>query len=77
MAQLLMIVIRKKAATKKYFANMITVIRLHLMSYVGLLEFIKDTYKAWRKMNGPPLAFSPCKRKVRTTPEIETTYFRL
>jgi IS4 transposase len=59
MAQLLMVVIRKKAATKKSFANMITVIRLHLMSYVGLLEFIKDTYKAWRKMNGPPLVFSP------------------
>ena len=34
-AQLLMVVIRKKAATKKSFANMITVIRLHLMSYVG------------------------------------------
>lgn len=37
-AQLLMVVIRKKAATKKSFANMITVIRLHLTSYVGLLE---------------------------------------
>ncbi|WP_157305396.1 IS4 family transposase [Chitinophaga tropicalis] len=42
-AQLLMVMIRKKAATKKSFANMITVIRLHLMSYVGLLEFIKHT----------------------------------
>src|SRR5690606_4822740 len=48
-AQLLMVVIRKKAETKKSFSNMITVIRLHLMSYVELLEFIKDTYKAWRK----------------------------
>lgn len=48
-AQLLMVVIRRKAATKKSFANMITVIRLHLMSYVELLEFVKDTYKAWRK----------------------------
>lgn len=48
-AQLLMVVIRKKSATKKSFANMITVIRLHLMSYVGLLNFIKDTYQAWRK----------------------------
>lgn len=48
-AQLLMVVIRKKAMTKKSFANMITVIRLHLMSYVELFEFIKDTYKAWRK----------------------------
>jgi hypothetical protein len=59
MAQLLMVVIRKKAATKKSFANMITVIRLHLMSYVGLLEFMKDTYKAWRKAHGPILALSP------------------
>ncbi len=56
-AQLLMVVIRKKAATKKSFANMITVIRLHLMSYVSLLEFIKDCYKAWKKANGSPFAF--------------------
>jgi hypothetical protein len=54
-AQLLMVVIRKKAQAKKSFANMITVIRLHLMSYVSLLEFIKDTYGAWRKSNSPPL----------------------
>lgn len=56
-AQLLMVVLRKKAATKKSFANMITVIRLHLMSYVGLLEFIKDTYKAWRKTHNASFAF--------------------
>ena len=57
-AQLLMVVIRKKAATKKSFANMITVIRLHLMSYVELFEFIKDTYKAWRKSHSAPNAFA-------------------
>lgn len=57
-AQLLMVVIRKKAATKKSFANMITVIRLHLMSYVNLFEFIKDTYKAWRKTHNAPFAFT-------------------
>jgi Transposase DDE domain/Domain of unknown function (DUF4372) len=56
-AQLLMVVIRKKAETKKSFSNMITVIRLHLMSYVELFEFIKDTYKAWRKTNNAPIAF--------------------
>jgi hypothetical protein len=56
-AQLLMVVIRKKAATKKSFANMITVIRLHLMSYVSLFEFIKDTYKAWRKTHNASFAF--------------------
>jgi hypothetical protein len=54
-AQLLMVVIRKKAATKKSFANMITVIRLHLMSYINLMDFIKDVYKAWRKANPPPI----------------------
>ncbi len=54
-AQLLMVVIRRKAKTKKSFANMITVIRLHLMSYVGLMEFIKDTYTAWKKAHPPPL----------------------
>jgi hypothetical protein len=54
-AQLLMVVIRKKAETKKSFANMITVIRLHLMSYVDLLEFAKNTYAAWRKANSPPI----------------------
>lgn len=43
MARLLMVLIRKKAAAKKSFANLITVIRLHLMSYVELLAFIKDT----------------------------------
>ena len=58
LAQLLMVVIRKKAATKKSFSNMITVIRLHLMSYVELLYFIKDTYKAWRKSHDLPIAFS-------------------
>ncbi len=58
-AQLLMVVIRRKAATKKSFANMITVIRLHLTSYVELLEFVKDTYKAWRKTHNASFAFSP------------------
>jgi Transposase DDE domain/Domain of unknown function (DUF4372) len=57
-AQILMVVIRKKSQTKKSFANMITLIRLHLMSYVNLFEFIKDTYKTWRKANSPPNLFT-------------------
>jgi hypothetical protein len=57
-AQLLMVVIRKKAATKKSFANMITLIRLHLMSYVELLEFVKDTYMTWGKADSPPSPFA-------------------
>ena len=57
-AQLLMVVARRKAKTKKSFANMITIIRLHLMSYVDLLDFMKDTYKAWRKKYEVKIAFS-------------------
>ena len=52
-AQLLIVVIRKKS-----FANMITLIRLHLMSYVALPEFIKDTYKAWRKTHNASFAIA-------------------
>ena len=52
-AQLLMVVVRKKSMTKKSFANIITLIRLHLMSYVDLIGFIKETKKAWRKANAP------------------------
>ncbi len=73
-AQLLMVFIRKKAATKKSFANMITVIRLHLMSYFGLLEFIKDTYKALRKSEEIPNALIPMKTQA-ATPGCETKKF--
>jgi hypothetical protein len=38
---------------------MITVIRLHLMSYVALYEFIQDTYKAWKKYHPPPERLPP------------------
>ena len=44
--------------TKKSFSNMITVIRLHLTSYVNINEFMKDTYQAWRLRNAPEI-FSP------------------
>lgn len=53
-AQLLMVVIRKKAETKRSFTSIVTVVRLHLMSYVDLFEFLKDTYKAWRSSSSPP-----------------------
>lgn len=51
-------VTQMKAATKKSFANMITVIRLYLTSYVELFAFIKDTYKAWRKTHNAPFSFA-------------------
>ncbi|MEK7868550.1 MAG: IS4 family transposase [Candidatus Omnitrophota bacterium] len=55
-AQLLMAVIKKKSLSKKSFSNIITVVRLHLMSYVNLFAFIKDTYRAWRNTHSPPVA---------------------
>ena len=39
---------------------MITVIRLHLMSYVSLMECIKDTYKEWRTTFDMEVDFSRC-----------------
>jgi len=57
-AQLLMVVLRKKSQTKKSFANMITTIRLHLMSYVNIYEFIQNARKAWTKAHPPPTIFS-------------------
>jgi len=57
-AQLLMVVLRKKSQTKKSFANMITTIRLHLMSYVNIYEFIQNARKAWTKAHPPPTIFN-------------------
>ena len=54
-AQLLMVVIKKKSETKRSFTSIITIVRLHIMSYVALFEFLKDTYKAWRSSHSPPL----------------------
>lgn len=54
-AQVLMVVIKRKSETKRSFTSIITVVRLHIMSYVELFEFLKDTYKAWRSSNSPPL----------------------
>ena len=59
MDQLLMVVIRKKSETRKTFTNMITLIRQHLMSYVSLMEFIKDKYYDWRKVFDVQVAFCP------------------
>ena len=54
-AQVLMVVIKRKSETKRSFTSIITVVRLHIMSYVELFEFLKDTYKAWRSSHSPPM----------------------
>jgi hypothetical protein len=55
-AQVLMVVIAKKSETKRSFTSILTVVRLHIMSYVELFAFLKDTYKAWRSSHSPPLS---------------------
>jgi hypothetical protein len=55
--QLLLAMIRRNAATKKSFVNRIGFIRLHLMSHVKLLEFVKGTFIARRKTDNVSFAF--------------------
>jgi len=47
-----------KTNAKKLLINITTITLLHLISYVDLLEFIKDTYTAWRKTHIAPNAFA-------------------
>jgi len=54
-AQVLMVVIKKKSETKRSFTSILTVVRLHIMSYIELFDFLKDTYQAWRSSHSPPV----------------------
>ena len=56
-AQILMVVVRKKAKVKKSFANMITFIRQHILSFIDLIEYITDALTAWKRKNAPPSIF--------------------
>lgn len=54
-AHLLLSIIKKKANVKFAFSNIATIIRLHLMSYVDLIEFLKKPILAWRAVNAVPI----------------------
>lgn len=54
-AHLLLSIIKKKANVKSAFSNIATIIRLHLMSYVDLVEFLKKPLFAWRANNITPV----------------------
>jgi hypothetical protein len=47
-AHLLMSIIKKASKTNKAFSTVVTIIRLHLMSYVDLVSFLKNAMKAWK-----------------------------
>lgn len=47
-AHLLLSIVKKKANVSHAFSNIATIIRLHLMSYVDLVEFLKKPINTWR-----------------------------
>lgn len=48
-AHLLLTIMKKKANVKMAFSNIATIIRLHLMSYVDLLAFLKKPFQTWKQ----------------------------
>ena len=54
-AHLLLSIIKKKANVSYAFSNIATIIRLHLMSYVDLVEFLKKPISAWRDSKQVPV----------------------
>jgi len=48
-AHLLLTIMKKKAKVKMAFSNIATIIRLHLMSYVDLQEFLKKPFQTWKQ----------------------------
>jgi len=54
-AQLLLTVIQKKVGTKKAFSAVATLIRIHLISMLAVIELLKSTVRAWRKERPVPI----------------------
>lgn len=53
-AQLLMLVVQRKAQRSWAFSNMVGVIRYHLTSYLDLFSFLKDPDQSWRQLTTKP-----------------------
>ena len=61
-AQLLLTVIQKKIGTKKAFSAIATLVRIHLISMLDVVELLKNTLRSWRKKKQNtvvPNLFSP------------------
>lgn len=48
-ANLLVMLLQHNSKTKKAFSNIVAVLRMHLISYIDVFEFLKDTFKAWER----------------------------
>jgi hypothetical protein len=55
-AQLLITVLQKKAAVKKAFSTIATLIRIHLVSLLDVIELIQNTKRAWKIQTSKALA---------------------
>jgi len=53
-AQLLLLVVQRKAQRRWAFSNMAGVIRYHLTSYIDLFSFLKDPEQSWRELTTKP-----------------------
>ena len=53
-AQLLLTVIQKKIGTKKAFSAVATLIRIHLISMLDVIELLKSKLRSWRKKAATP-----------------------
>ena len=49
-AQLLLTVLQKKAAVKKAFSTVATLVRIHLVSMLDVYELLKNTSRSWVRM---------------------------
>ena len=49
-AQLLLTVLQKKAAVKKAFSTVATLVRIHLVSMLDVYELLKNTSRSWAKV---------------------------
>lgn len=48
--QLLMLVVQKKVNRRWAYSNMVSMIRLHLMSYIDLIKFLENPNKRWEEI---------------------------
>lgn len=60
--QLLMLVLQRKVTKKWAYSNMVSMIRLHLMSYTDLFSFMENPTKKWKDL-------------TTKTPEIQLSLF--
>jgi hypothetical protein len=48
--QLLMLVVQKRVNRRWAYSNMVSMIRLHLMSYIDLMKFLENPNKRWEEI---------------------------